>query len=143
MQKILKIFIVGILALMAFPGYSHIQNCQPIDINKSKSALMADLNLAAIPYPQVDVERVFRVFLESVENDQLVLFDKVITRSAIKPVRVEYIYTLEDYVPTVKVFSMLVDLIYLPTAPDIQIKGVSTILDQQGNIIEVIVHCGN
>ena len=133
----------AVLGFMAFPAESHIQNCQPIDINKSKSALTADLGLEAVPYPKVDVERVIRVFLESVENGQLVLFDKVVGKSGVKPVRVEYVYTLEDYVPTVKVYSVLIEALYLPSAPDIQIKGISATLDQHGNIIEVIAHCGS
>ena len=101
------------------------------------------IGTGGIPFPRINAKSVFRVFLEAVDNGQLILFDMHIDRSMINPEHVEYIYTLENHVPTVKVYSTLTTSIPLPIMPDMQIVGVSAVLDREGRIIEAIVHCGN
>jgi len=118
------------------------KDCQPPSNQGVESRLMEQPATGRIPYPQIDARRVVRIFLEAVENGELIVFDMSIDKSYIKPERVEYIYTLTDQTPTVQVYSTLTKPISLPTMPDVQIKGVSAILNSEGEIIETIAHCG-
>ena len=94
-----------------------------------------------LPYPKINVREVFGIFLKAVDLGQMQLFDKTLTREMLHPLKVEYIYTLEDQYPTVNVYSELLKPISLPAMPDVYIIGVSGIMDVSGNIIESIAHC--
>jgi|GEM_PF-1741780 len=138
--------ILFICLLVSSTSSAHIltKDCQPHSSQGVESRLKEQLGLGAdrIPYPQIDARRVVRIFLEAVENGELIVFDMILDKSNIKPERVEYIYTLTHQTPTVKVYSTLTKAISLPTMPDVQIKGVSAILNREGEIIETIAHCG-
>jgi hypothetical protein len=94
-----------------------------------------------LPYPKINVREVFDIFLRAVDLGQMQLFDKTLTRDMLQPLKVEYIYTLEDLYPTVNVYSELLKPISLPAVPDVYIIGVTGIMDVSGNIIESIAHC--
>lgn len=136
--------ILFICFLVSSTSSAHIlsKDCQPHSSQGVESRLKEQLGTDRIPYPQIDARRVVRIFLEAVENGELIVFDMSIDKSNIKPERVEYIYTLTHQTPTVKVYSTLTKPISLPAMPDVQIKGVSAILNRAGEIIETIAHCG-
>ncbi len=94
-----------------------------------------------ISYPEINVNQVVNVFLNSVDRGELSVFDKQITRSMLKPERVEYVYTLDKHLPTVSVFSELTVSIPFPDMPEVLVKGVTGVLDWKGHITESIVHC--
>ena len=94
-----------------------------------------------VPYPDVNVIEVFNVFLRAVDDGQLKLFDKTLSRDMVMPLRVEYVYTAELPYPIVKVYSELKKPMPLPTMPDANIIGVSGVMDFSGNIIETTAHC--
>jgi len=96
-----------------------------------------------VPHPSIDQERVIRVFMQAVRRGELVVFDMILDQSMIDPDRVEYIYTLTEVTPVVRVHSRLKQPVSLPALPDLTINSVSAILDRQGKIIETVVHCGN
>ena len=96
---------------------------------------------ATVPFPKIDINKVFEIFLLAVDQGQLQVFDKTLSREILRPVQVEYVYTQEDPYPVVKVFSVLDEPLSLPSLPDIQIMGVIGVMDIDGNIIESIVHC--
>lgn len=129
--------------ISASPVYSHIPHCQPVDENRLTSESIAYLAPGGIPYPKIDITHVIRIFLESVGKGELVLFDRVIEQTAIQPERVEYVYSLDEQMPIVKVYAVMKDLMYLPTAPEIRVKGISAIINSQGRIVEVVAHCGS
>ena len=94
-----------------------------------------------VPYPKIDVDQIFGIFLQAVDIGQMQLFDRTLTRNMLQPVQVEYTYTQEVPYPIVKVFSILHKPIPLPTMPDVYVIGVSGVMDINGNIIESIAHC--
>ena len=94
-----------------------------------------------ISYPEINVNQVVAVFLGSVDRGELSIFDKPITRSMLKPVRVEYVYSLDQHLPKVSVFSEITVPISFPDMPDVFVKGVTGVLDWKGHITESIVHC--
>jgi hypothetical protein len=75
-----------------------------------------------ISYPEINVNQVVAVFLGSVDRGELSVFDKPITRSMLKPVRVEYVYSLDQHLPTVGVFSEITVPISFPDMPDVFVK---------------------
>jgi hypothetical protein len=94
-----------------------------------------------LPYPKIDIEEVFNIFLRAVDQGQMRLFDKTLTRDILDPIRVEYIYTPEDPYPRINVFSELLIPMPLPAMPDVFIMGVTGVMDVDGNIKESIAHC--
>ena len=94
-----------------------------------------------IPYPQINPKQVVEVFLKAVDRGELIVFEKRINRSMLEPERVEYMYTLDNPLPTVRVFSVLKQPIPFPDMPDVLIEGVTGVLDWTGRIAESMVHC--
>jgi len=94
-----------------------------------------------IPYPRINVSDIFSIFFRAVDLGQLQLFDKILTRDMLIPLKVEYIYTRDDLYPTVNVFSELREPISLPAMPDVYIVGVTGVMDVNGNIVDSIAHC--
>ena len=109
-----------------------------LEINEtsSKPELQAEL-----PYPKINVNQVFEIFLRAVDLGQMQLFEQTLSREMLRPLQVEYSYTQDDPYPSVKVFSLLDEPIALPGMPDVYIRGVSGVMDIDGNIIESIAHC--
>lgn len=94
-----------------------------------------------VPYPNVDVIEVFNVFLRAVDRGQLILFDESLSREVVMPTRVEYIYTAELPYPIVTVYSELKKPMPIPSMPDVNIIGISGVMDLSGNIVETTAHC--
>jgi hypothetical protein len=115
---------IGNLAKMDTPG------------NQSEYGSQTDM-----PYPNVNVDEVFNIFLHAVDRGQLKLFDKTLSRDMLKPLRVEYVYTSESPYPMVKVYSALKEPMPLPSMPEANIIGVSAVMDASGNILETAAHC--
>ena len=142
MLKSLKILFICFLVSSTSLAHAITKDCQPVPEQSIGSKLKEQVGTDRIPHPHIDVKHVVSVFLESVEKGELILFDIRIDKSIIKPERVEYIYTLTDRMPTVKVYSTLTKPISLPAMPGVPINGVSAVINQEGRIIETVVHCG-
>ena len=138
-----RISVISYFLLLAFPAYSKVNNDALMGPNKSHSVLKEDLGLNQVPYPKIDTEKIFKLFLKAVEKGQLIVFDKIIDKESIKPLSVEYVYKADVSSPTVKVYSLLNKTMHHPTVPSYQIKGITAIIDQHGEIIETIVHVGD
>ena len=136
MRKYIISFLFFINAsTMAEPTY--IGDLAKLDYQDKQSAR----SKPEVPYPDVNVIEVFNVFLRAVDDGQLKLFDKTLSRDMVVPLRVEYVYTAELPYPVVKVYSELKKPMPLPTMPDANIIGVSGVMDFSGNIIETTAHC--
>ncbi len=122
----------------AFADVRCINYLASLDMQTDKSEYTSQ---TVVPYPKINVSEIFGIFFRAVDLGQLRLFDKTLTRDMLTPLKVEYIYTLDDPYPSVKVFSVLQDPIPLPAMPDAYIMGVSGIMDVHGNIVESIAHC--
>ena len=120
-----------------------ITDCEPTPIHRKHKNTEKRIKASRIPYPSIDIEPVFRVFLDAVDKGRLIIYNLRIDRSMIRPEHVEYIYTLNDLTPTVLVYSTPTKPLQLPVKPAMRIEGVSTIIDSQGEITDVYVHCGN
>ena len=94
-----------------------------------------------IPHPQINIDEVIGIFKVAVNRGELILFEKQIAYSNLKPQHVEYIYKIGETKPTIKVYSLLNKSMPLPAMPDIHVEGVTVILDAKGHIIEAVVHC--
>lgn len=137
MKTLIIIILLGINT-SAFADTKVTDNLAKLDVpaEKSKPGLQAGML-----YPRVNVIEVFKIFLLAVDRGQLKLFDKTLSREMVKPIRVEYIYTVETPHPQVKVYSELKKPMSIPSIPDANIIGVSGVMDASGNIIETTAHC--
>ena len=86
------------------------------------------------PYKIIDM------FLKAVDRGELVVFEQQIDKSILIPLRVEYIYELNGSQPTVIIYSEVKKLIPIPEHKDIKLRGISTVLDSLGHIVEIRVH---
>lgn len=84
--------------------------------------------------------KVIDMFNKAVDRGELIVFGNELERSVLIPLRVEYIYELNDSKPLVKVYSEIKKIIPIPEHEGIQIRGISAILDSDGHIVEIRVH---
>ena len=99
------------------------------------------IEVATIPYPAIDPQPVLRAFRNAVDRGELVVFGESLREDALDPQQVEYIYTLETRLPTVRVHSVLNQPFPIPGAPNVRATAVTSVLDRAGRIIDSIVHC--
>jgi hypothetical protein len=78
-------------------------------------------------------------FTRAVDRGELIICRRPLERSAIIPVRVEYVYDLRTLLPTIKVYSRLRQAIPVPDDPDYEIREVSALLSD-GAITETEIH---
>ncbi|MGD8547300.1 MAG: hypothetical protein PVJ10_04955 [Thiohalophilus sp.] len=83
---------------------------------------------------------VVKVFLEAVDRGELIVFEQVIDRSMIVPFQVEYIYQIDNSIPQISILSELKQPISIPEAEGCEVRAVSAILNDAGNIVETVVH---
>lgn len=137
----MRIVILTILLLIN-PGISNasetISDLAKLDSSKGHALPGID---AEMPYPKVNVKKVFAVFLDAVDRGQMKIFDDTLSREMLTPLRVEYVYTLQSPYPLVKVYAELNEPMPIPSMPDANIIGVSGVMDATGNIIETTAHC--
>ena len=94
-----------------------------------------------IPYPDIDPQKVFRAFMNAVARGELIVFGESLAEDVLDPRRVEYIYTLETRLPTVRVHAVLNHPFPIPGAPSVRATAVTGVLDWAGSIVDSIVHC--
>jgi len=87
-----------------------------------------------------DPIKIINVFFQAVKRGELIIFDKKIDKSMLIPIRVEYVYELDGSKPTINVYSDLKYKLPIPKHDGIYVRGVSTILNDTGRIIEVRAH---
>ena len=122
----------------AFAEVKCINDLASMDIQTDKTEYTSQ---TVVPFPKINVSEIFSIFFHAVDLGQLRLFDTILTRDMLIPLKVQYIYTLDDPYPKVNIFSELRDPIPLPAMPDAYIMGVSGVMDVNGNIVESIAHC--
>ena len=104
-------------------------------VNKSP-----DYTIKALPQPQNKFNQVVEIFLNAVDDGELVVFDNIITRDMLQPVEVKYIYTYDNETPTISVFSLLRKPLNIPGIDDCTASGIEVIMDIDGNIVDSSVH---
>ncbi len=134
-------FFLLMLASSAYAG----TDCLRLAKNDAPGADRKDthggISYPHIPYPRINPRQVVDVFLKAVDGGELTVFEKRISRSMLEPQRVEYIYTLDNHMPTVRVFSTLRKPMPFPDIPEMLAEGITGVLDWNGHISEIAVHC--
>jgi hypothetical protein len=83
---------------------------------------------------------VIRTYFKAVSRGELIVLERKLEKSMLIPIRVEYVYELDSAIPRIKVYSKLKQPIPVPEQGTCKIKGVSSILDNNGRIIETEAH---
>lgn len=84
--------------------------------------------------------KVIDVYYQAVDRGELIVFDRTLNKSMITPVSVEYVYRLNSAIPKVKVYSELKQPISVPGDENCELRGVSSILNANGRIVETEAH---
>ncbi|MDZ7663563.1 hypothetical protein [Thiohalophilus sp.] len=83
---------------------------------------------------------IVRIYLKAVKRGELVVFDQTLDASMLTPVRVEYVYELNNALPRVKVCAEFKQPMSVPGQTDCKARGVNAVLDDAGSIVEVEIH---
>jgi hypothetical protein len=101
----------------------------------------AALQSADIPDPQFNEPRhIVRLYLIAVDRGELHIFTHHISKAMISPARVEYIYKLDDPVPTIRVFSVLIEPLSVLHCDECRVHGVSAVLTPDGRLTNIEAH---
>jgi len=99
------------------------------------------LRPADIPDPQFNEPRhIVRLYLVAVDRGELHVFTQQISKAIISPARVEYIYKLDDPVPTIRVFSELTEPLSVLHCEECRVLGVSAVLTPDGRLTNIEAH---
>jgi len=116
-------------------------DCAPQPPTKPQARDVEPIAVAPIPYPAIDPQKVIRAFMNAVARGELIVFGESLAGDALDPRQVEYIYTLDAQLPTVRVYAVLNQPFPIPGAPSVRATAVTGVLDRAGRIVDSIVHC--
>jgi hypothetical protein len=116
-------------------------DCAPPPPTTPQELGVEPIAAATIPYPAIDPQQVVDVFMAAVGRGELVVFGVPLAGNALDPRQVEYVYTLQTRLPTVRVHAALIQSFPIPGAPNVRATAVTGVLDWAGRIIDSIVHC--
>lgn len=101
----------------------------------------------AAPTPRAIAEPYFATprsvigtFLRAVGRGELRVFDHRLRETMITPIHVEYVYELDDPLPSTRVYSRLNRALPVPSCDRCRIEGVSAEISLDGRIIDVEAH---
>jgi len=83
---------------------------------------------------------VIGTFLRAVGRGELLVFGRELVESMITPIHVEYVYELDDPIPSTRVYSRLNRALPLPGCDECRIEGVSAELSLDGRIVDIETH---
>lgn len=115
--------------------------CAPPIVAKPPLQDVESVDGARIPYPAIDPQQVVDVFLNAVVRGELVVFGEPLEVDALDPRQVEYVYTLETRLPTVRVHAILNEPFSIPGASNVRGTAVTGVLDWMGRIVDSVLHC--
>ncbi len=139
MKSYFALFLL-MLALTAFAGTDYLRLAKSDTPGADHKNAHGEISYPHIPHPRINPRQVIDVFLTAVDRGELTVFEKQIIRSMLEPVRVEYIYTLDNHMPTVRVFSALKKPLPFPDIPEVFVVGITGVLDRNGHITDTAVH---
>lgn len=85
-------------------------------------------------------DKVIELYFNAVDRGELIVFNQRFDKSMLTPIRVEYVYELKSAISKIKIYSDLKQSIPVPEQTNCKIRGISAILDAEGNIIETEAH---
>ena len=89
-----------------------------------------------LPCPEVYAEH----FMQAVEHDSLLVMGYRVDSAILRPMRVEYLFSLDGGPPFVQVYSILKLPMELEELPGAEVSGVTAVMTLDGTIIEVQAH---
>lgn len=92
------------------------------------------------PHSLKTPRQVIAVFLEAVDRGELHFFGKPLSRADINPIRVEYVYELDQSAPTIMIYSEFTRPTTIPGQTDCTAKAISAVMDSKGHIIDSTLH---
>jgi hypothetical protein len=130
---------VPFLMLATFANAS--VECVPASPAALEGFAVEPIASAAIPYPAIDPQQVVDVFMAAVDRGELAVFGVPLAASALDPRQVEYVYSLRNRLPTVRVHAVLNPPVPILGVPGVRATAVTGTLDWSGSIIDSVVHC--
>jgi hypothetical protein len=89
-----------------------------------------------LPCPEVYATH----FMHAVEHDSLLVMGRRIDSGILRPVRVEYLFSLDGGPPVVQVYAILKLPLELEELPCCEVSGVTAVMTLDGTIVEVQAH---
>jgi len=80
------------------------------------------------------------LFLENIDQNELVIFKQIITRSDLQPHQVSYVHNISDDSLLVRLCFNLKKKIEIPKVENAYVGRITVEVDKNGNIIKVITH---
>ena len=80
------------------------------------------------------------LFLENIDQNELVIFKQIITRSDLQPHQVSYVHNISDDSLLVRLCFNLKKKIKIPRIENAYVDRITVEIDKNGNIIQVITH---
>ena len=80
------------------------------------------------------------LFLENIDQNDLVIFKQFITRSDLQPHQVSYVHNISDDSLLVRLCFNLKKKIKIPRIENAYVDRITVEIDKNGNIIQVITH---
>ena len=84
--------------------------------------------------------KIIEIFYKAVDRGELIVFEQILDRTVLIPLRVEYVYELNGSKPTVKVYSEIKKPMPVGDHEGILLRGISAVIDSGGHIIEIRAH---
>jgi len=83
---------------------------------------------------------IVEIYFKAVSNGELTVFNRLLDKSMLIPLRIEYIYEINSDKSSRKIYSELKQPMDVPGQECCRIHGISAILDADGHIIETEIH---
>jgi hypothetical protein len=84
--------------------------------------------------------QVIAIFLEAVDRGELHMFGKRLSRNDINPIRVEYVYELDQTAPKIVIYSEFTEAQTVPGQADCSAKAFTAVMDSKGHIVDSTIH---
>ena len=88
----------------------------------------------------VQVQEILDVYESAVNDGQVIVFEQVLEANEIIPKRVEISFDLETNKREIRVHANLKQEINLPNVENVSFQQISSVLSENGQIIETIAH---
>ena len=126
MKKAVHLLLLVALACMAHPAGA-VSGEPPVCVKR------ADMQL---PCPEVYAAH----FMQAVEHDSLIVMGRRVDSAVLRPMRVEYVFSMDQGPPFVQVYAILKLPLELEELPGCEVSGVTAVMTFDGTIVEVQAH---
>jgi hypothetical protein len=135
--------------------YGYRPSCHEVRLMRIRWAMLLFTGLLAMNAPTVPAattprpiaephftspRTVIGTFLRAVSRGELLVFGRELMETMITPIHVEYVFELDDPIPSTRVYSRLNRALPLPGCDGCRIEGVSAELSLDGRIVGIETH---